>query len=73
MNNLVQRILTALLAGSVAVSAVFFHPIGLWVFCTIVGMVGLWEFLSVMDVRDNRYRIPVALAALAFWLMHLAP
>jgi phosphatidate cytidylyltransferase len=69
MNNLLQRILTALLAGSAAVAAIYFHPLGIWFFCMVVGLVGLWEFLTVMNIKKRRYRLTiVALGALVWGL-----
>lgn len=67
MNNLTQRILTALVAGSVSVGAIFFHPYGLLIFCAIVSMVGLWEFLKVMGVGERRYLFPALGFGLATW------
>lgn len=67
MNNLVQRILTALVAGSVAVAAIFFHPLGLWAFCLIVSGIGLWEFLQVTGITQKRYRLPAMGLGIAIW------
>ncbi|MEM6345786.1 MAG: phosphatidate cytidylyltransferase [Bacteroidota bacterium] len=67
MNNLAQRILTALVAGSVAVAAVFYHPYGLLLFCAIVSMVGLWEFLRVMGIEESRYLYPAMALGLGSW------
>ena len=67
MNNLAQRILTALVAGSVAVAAVFYHPYGLMIFCAIVSMVGLWELLRVMGIGESRYLDPTMALGLGAW------
>ncbi|MEL6589500.1 MAG: phosphatidate cytidylyltransferase [Bacteroidota bacterium] len=69
MNNLLQRILTALVAGSVAIGAIYYHAYGLLAFCAIVSMVGLWEFMSVMGVGEARYKIPVMMLGGAAWIV----
>lgn len=69
MNNLVQRILTALIAGSVVVGAVFYHPLGLWFFCLVVSMVGLWEFHQVLGLTQKRYRFTSMGLGAAVWGM----
>ncbi|MDX2247470.1 MAG: phosphatidate cytidylyltransferase [Bacteroidia bacterium] len=70
-NNLVQRILTALVAGSVTIAAILYSPYGLWLFCTIVALLGLWEMLGLLSVKSRRYRWVAMAFAVFVWVMLL--
>jgi phosphatidate cytidylyltransferase len=70
-NNLIQRILTALVAGTAAVAAIIWSPYGLWLFCTLIAMAGLREFLPVAGLKDRRYWWPVLGAGLGIWALEL--
>lgn len=58
MSNLTKRILTALIAGSIAVTAIVLSVYGMWLFCVIVSLAGMWEFLDLADLKP-KYRWPV--------------
>ncbi|RMG70915.1 MAG: hypothetical protein D6722_07880 [Bacteroidetes bacterium] len=71
-NNLVLRLITAVVAASVVIPAIIFSPYGLWVFSAVVSLLGLWEFIGVVGAARGSYRVAtVALAGLA-WLLALA-
>lgn len=70
-NNLVQRILTALVAGSVTIAAIIFSPYGLWAFCTIVALAGLWEMLGLLGVTKRRYRWLTMVLGASVWVLLL--
>ncbi|MEZ4777464.1 MAG: phosphatidate cytidylyltransferase [Bacteroidia bacterium] len=70
-NNLVQRILTALVAGSVTIAAIIFSPYGLWAFCTLVALAGLWEMLGLLGVTKRRYRWLTMIFAAVVWILLL--
>ncbi|MEZ4827268.1 MAG: phosphatidate cytidylyltransferase [Bacteroidia bacterium] len=70
-NNLVQRILTALVAGSATIAAILFSPYGLWVFCTLVATLGLWEMLGLLEITRRRYRWFALGYGLSVWLLLL--
>lgn len=53
MSNLLTRILTAVLAGGVAVTALVLSPWGSWVFGLIVSMLGLYEFYQITDLKSK--------------------
>jgi phosphatidate cytidylyltransferase len=55
MSNLLRRALTAIIAGSVAITAIVLSSWGMWLFGLIVSMAGLWEFWNLSEI-ENRYR-----------------
>ena len=69
--NLLSRILTALIAGTIAISAIVYSAYGIWLFCVIVSMLGLWEFLSVARVSYLPYKIVIMAAGLITWMAAL--
>ena len=69
--NLLSRILTALIAGTVAVSAIVYSAYGIWFFCVVVSMLGLWEFLSVTQIKYLPYKLTVMVSGLIIWVMAL--
>lgn len=72
-NNLVLRLITAVVAASVVIPAIIFSPYGLWVFCAVVSLLGLWEFVGVVQAARGAYRgVTVAAAALGWGLELLA-
>ncbi|RMG29503.1 MAG: phosphatidate cytidylyltransferase [Bacteroidetes bacterium] len=71
MNNLALRALTALIAGSAAVFAIYYDPLGLWLFCTLVSLLGLWEFLGLTAVRGRGFRFVALGMASLLWLAAL--
>lgn len=67
MSNFAQRMLTALIAGSVSIAAIVFSSHGLLVFCAIVSGLGVWEFLTISGEPVRYRRLAAALVAL-IWL-----
>lgn len=47
MSNLLARILTAIIAGAIAIAAIVYSTYGLMFFCAVVSLAGLWEFYQV--------------------------
>ena len=68
MSNLSSRILTALIAGSVSIAAIVLSPYGLWLFCTIISLVSVWEFYQAAGISARRYRYTVLGSGLLIWL-----
>ena len=68
MSNLVHRALTALVAGSATILAILYSPYGLWFFCTLVSLVGLWEFLQVQHIKARRFRLISLGIGMILWL-----
>ena len=68
MNNLIRRALTALVAGSATIFAILYSPYGLWLFCAIVSLVGLWEFLHVQGISSKRFRLISIGMGAVLWL-----
>lgn len=70
-NNLVLRLITAVVAASVVIPAIIFSPYGLWLFCAVVGLLGLWEFIGVVQAARGAYRPVVVAGAGLAWLLAL--
>lgn len=68
MSNLTSRILTALVAGSVAIAAIVLSPYGLWIFCTLISLVSVWEFYAAAGIQAKRYRYTMLGGGLLIWL-----
>ena len=56
MNNLYVRILTALVAGTIAIVAVISSVYGFWLFCSVISVAGLWEFLRMVEIERKGLR-----------------
>ncbi len=50
MSNLLERILTGVIAGGVSVAVIVISPIGLYLFCFIVSILGLFEFYKMVGL-----------------------
>lgn len=69
--NLVQRIITSLIAGTVVIAVIVLSPLGVWLLCSIASMLALTEFMRAGEVM-RPFRI-LALALLSIvWLWLLA-
>ena len=64
--NLLQRLLTALVAVAIIIPLLLWSEIGLWAFCLAVSGLGLWEFYQLTGVQEARYRIPAMGLAVGF-------
>ncbi len=51
-NNLVARILTGLIAGSLAITVIVSSAYGFWLFCALISLLGLRELLKTGSVTD---------------------
>ncbi|MEZ4847068.1 MAG: phosphatidate cytidylyltransferase [Bacteroidia bacterium] len=69
--NLIQRIATALVAGSAVIAAIFFSPYGLWVFASVVAVLSLREFIHLMKVPKGYQRFAL-IGGILIWLLALA-
>ena len=56
MNNLYVRSLTALVAGAVAVGVLISGVYGFWLFCCVISLASMWEFLRMTEVQDKGLR-----------------
>ncbi|MEM6262637.1 MAG: phosphatidate cytidylyltransferase [Bacteroidota bacterium] len=70
MSNLLQRLLTGLVAGAVAIGAVVSSAYGLWLFGLIVSLAGLWEFLKLKPITA-RYSSAALVAGGLLWVVEL--
>lgn len=71
MNNLAKRAITATISGSMAVTAIILSPYGLWLFCFVVSMVALYEFLNAMKISTNIYLYGGIGVGIFIWLLFL--
>lgn len=71
MNNLKARFITAVVAATIATTAIVLSPLGLWLFGVVVSLVGLWEFMSLMGIEEKRYRYSTILYGSLIWLVLL--
>ncbi len=60
MSNLLKRFLTGVIGGGVSVTVIVVHPIGFYVFCFVVSLLGLWEFYKMTNLIQK----PAALLTL---------
>lgn len=70
-NNLIQRIVTALVAGSATIAAIFFSPYGLWAFCALIAILGYWELTGLLVVPKRPYRVIGLLGGIMIWVIAL--
>ena len=61
--------LTALVAGTVAIAAIVFSCWGMWLFCVIVSLLALWEFWGLEQVGVRMRYGGLSLAALGWILL----
>jgi len=59
MSNLTTRIISAVAFGSVFVSALYFHFIGLWAFMLLLSVVALYEFNKLFPQSLFSFSLPV--------------
>lgn len=71
MSNLLVRIITASIGGAIVVSAIITSPYGLWLFGFVVSMIGLFEFLRGMGVKELRFILPVGIIGATVWALLL--
>jgi len=70
MNNLVQRILTGLIAGSAVIGAIVYDGYGLMIICALVSILGLHEFLKLNNAQTNNLFTAIVLGS-AVWVGYL--
>ncbi|MDX2286457.1 MAG: phosphatidate cytidylyltransferase [Bacteroidia bacterium] len=69
--NLALRVITAVIAVSIVIPALIWSAYGMWLFCVVVSMVALWEFLRLMDIRQGHYLWTLLGLGLLYWLIRL--
>lgn len=74
MSNLLQRILTGIIAGTAAIAAIVYSPYGLMLFCALVALLGLYEFVR-LEISERQYYVSLLVLAGLIWgaylLIHL--
>ncbi len=70
MNNLLQRILTGVIAGTAAIAAIVYSPYGLMLFCALVSLLGLVEFFRLNEVEKIYSRSLLLMTGL-LWAAYL--
>lgn len=69
--NLITRIVTGLVAGTVAITALVISPYGVWAFCAILSMLGLWEMMSTSGVETRSLKWVAMIFGAGFWIVRL--
>lgn len=70
-DNLIQRVITALIGVAILIPALVLDQAGLWLFCFIVSLIGLWEFFRGMGAANPRYLWPSLAFSASVWLLAL--
>lgn len=68
MSNLAVRILTAVIAGTAVVAAIWFSPWGLFAFCAILSVLGILEFYKITGIRWAPAYIVAIVFAIVVWV-----
>lgn len=71
-DNLIQRVITALIGVAILIPAIVLGPAGLWLFCVVVSIIGLWEFFRGMGASRPRYLWSGLGFGFLIWLLALA-
>lgn len=71
-SNLAQRALTAIVAVSVLIPALIWSSFGVWLLATIVSLLGMWEFWTIHEISEPRYKWLGLIPAGLGWLFILA-
>lgn len=71
MNNLLRRLITALIGATLLISAIFVSPIGFWAVCFLISLLGLREFFNLVDLPKRPLRLVGTLLAIAVWSIPL--
>lgn len=66
MSNFTQRLLTALIAGSLSIAVIVFSNYGLMLFCALISLLGVWEFMGMIG-ESRKYAVLAVLAGGAAW------
>ncbi len=70
-NNLILRILTGLLAGTITVSVIVLSPYGLWLFCCLISLLGLWEIMRATGVKVLSLKWLAMAGGFGLWVIQL--
>lgn len=78
MNNLTQRIITGLIAAAIAITGIVVSEYGLALLCVLASLLGLWEYLSLVGIKQPIYTVSAIAAAAVSWTgifldLHLFP
>lgn len=69
MSNLVTRILTAVIAGGAVVAGIYFSEIGIFVFCTVVSILGWVELMKIAGNDSTAAKISGIIFGLLTWVI----
>lgn len=71
MNNLLKRIITALIGATLLISAIFVSPIGFWLVCFLISVLGLREFFHLVGLPKKPLQLWGTLLAIIVWSIPL--
>ncbi len=69
--NLITRILTGLVAGSASITALVISPYGVWIFCALISMLGLWEMMKTGGVESPLLRVVAMIMGAIPWIVNV--
>lgn len=65
--NLIRRILTAIVGLGLLLPLIIWSSTGLWIFCLVVSILGLWEFYQLTGFTARRYRFTAIGVGIFLW------
>ena len=71
MNNLLQRVLTGVIGVAAIITVLWLSPWGIFAFCIIVGLAGLFEFYKITGLLKKPTAWVMLVGALAFFAIGL--
>lgn len=75
-SNLIKRLITGVVGAGVTVTLIVVSPIGLYAFCLVVSILGLWEFYKVTGIQNkpaSRMTVGLALITWAYFTVYFLP
>lgn len=76
MSNLLKRFLTGVLAGGLSVTIIIAHPIGHYIFCFVVSLLGLLEFYRMTGLVKKPAAVltfGLAIITWAYFIVYFIP
>ena len=71
--NLINRILTGIVAGAAAITMIVVSPYGIWLFCALISLLGLWEMMRTGGATVTSIKVVALVIGGIFWLIRLIP
>ena len=69
--NLIRRILTAVVSLGILIPLLTWASWGVWLFCLVVSVLGLWEYYQLTGFVAPKYRLPSIGLGVFLWFIVL--